>query len=205
MSDVRFVARAPHDEKLTPALTRMRSSASWPRWTADVATLADAMAEIVINPITKTGVMRVNAGLAALVAAGQIGVDDLARRPVRPNERPQDANGRQRGAKAWPRNANDRPEGRSWASGIEGNARCSKSRVMALGRLSRFNINRPNETSTHGLNAMNATSTWSCVEASRRIACALRTPISRAPLLYVMRFPASGPGIQGVDFLEWDL
>lgn len=107
------------------------------RWARErIGGLADAMAgrrnehvrrvlgtyidEIVINPTTKTGVMRVNAGLAALVAAGQIGVDDPALRPVRANGRPQGANGRQGGGNGRPRNANDRPEGRSWASGIAG-------------------------------------------------------------------------------------
>ncbi len=76
--------------------------------------------EIVVHPTTKTGVMRVNAGLAALVAAGRFGVDDPALRAVRTNGRPRDANGRQRGVNGRPRNANDRPEGRSWASGIAG-------------------------------------------------------------------------------------
>lgn len=73
-----------------------------------------------INPTTKTGVMRVNAGLAALIAAGRIGVDDPALRPVRANGPPQDANGRQRGGTGRARNANDRPESRSRADTLAG-------------------------------------------------------------------------------------
>ncbi|KAA0219127.1 MAG: hypothetical protein EDS66_17805 [Planctomycetota bacterium] len=96
------------------------------RWARErIGGLADAMAgrrnehvrrvlgtyidEIVVHPTTKTGVMRVNAGLAALVAAGRFGVDDPALRAVRTNGRPRDANGRQRGVNGRPRNANDRP------------------------------------------------------------------------------------------------
>ena len=62
--------------------------------------LATYVDEIVIYPTMKTGIMRVNAGLAALIEVGRIGVDHPGLRP--------------------PRNTNDRPEGRSPAYTIAG-------------------------------------------------------------------------------------
>lgn len=80
--------------------------------------LASYVDEIIVDPVGKTGVMRVNAGLAALIEAGRDGLDDPCLRPLVANERPRGANGR-------PRNANDRPNGRSPASAIVGALRCS--------------------------------------------------------------------------------
>ncbi|KAB2937987.1 MAG: hypothetical protein F9K17_15870 [Phycisphaerae bacterium] len=75
--------------------------------------LATYVDEIVIDPVTKTGVMRVNAGLAALIAAGRVGVDEPGLQPIT-------ADGRPRGTSGRPRNAKDRPDGRSPVYGIAG-------------------------------------------------------------------------------------
>lgn len=62
--------------------------------------LASYVDEIIVDPVRKTGVMRVNAGLAVLIEAGRVGVDHPGLLP--------------------PRNANDRPNGRSPAFAIAG-------------------------------------------------------------------------------------